>query len=127
MGRDFLHVLYTAFRSLKLYPVENAQVQKALDELTSTTKHLLDVEKEVELRLQGEFLFVNSTRLRLDLDNYASFSHTLGGLRQRGIGARPVDEGVERKELQIFASLLPSYATTETTPNKDVDLSPKTS
>src|SRR5213082_2261491 len=76
-GRDFLVVLYTAVRSLKLYPIENAQVQKALDDLTTTTKHLLDVEKEIELRLQGEFIFVNSTRLRLDLDNYASFSHIL--------------------------------------------------
>src|SRR6266702_3999248 len=86
-GRDLLIVLYTAFRSLKLYPVENAQVQKALDELLETTKHLLDVEREIELRMQGEFIFVNATRLRLDLDNYASFSHILGVLRQCGIGA----------------------------------------
>src|SRR5439155_1725521 len=61
-GRDFLVVLYTAVRSLKLYPIENAQVQKALDDLTATTKHLLDVEKEIELRLQGEFIFVTSAR-----------------------------------------------------------------
>src|SRR6266581_1656787 len=87
-GRDFLVVLYTAVRSLKLYPIENAQVQKALDDLTTTTKHLLDVEKEIELRLQGEFIFVNSTRLRLDLDNYASFSHILGVLRQREAAKR---------------------------------------
>src|SRR5207247_2792427 len=33
-GREFLVVLYTAVRSLKLYPIENAQVQKALDDLT---------------------------------------------------------------------------------------------
>src|SRR5437660_12783399 len=105
-GRDFLVVLYTAFRSLKLYPVENAQVQKALDDLAQTTKHLLDVEKELELRLQGEFIFVNSTRLRLDLDNYASFSHILGVLRQCGVGAVRIDEGVERKQLQIFVSML---------------------
>src|SRR5213079_1161266 len=109
-GRDFLVVLYTAVRSLKIYPIENAQVQKALDDLTTTTKHLLDVEKEIELRLQGEFIFVNSTRLRLDLDNYASFSHILGVLRQSGIGAVRIDEGVERKQLQIFVSLLLSDA-----------------
>src|SRR6267143_1386378 len=35
-GREFLVVLYTAVRSLKLYPIENAQVQKALDEVTAT-------------------------------------------------------------------------------------------
>jgi HD-GYP domain-containing protein (c-di-GMP phosphodiesterase class II) len=119
--------LYTAFRSLKLYPVENAQVQKALDELHGTTKHLLDVEKELELRLQGEFLFVNSTRLRLDLDNYASFSHILGVLRQCGIGAVRVDEGVDRRQLQVFVSLLLSYATKEATPNKVFELGQKLS
>src|SRR5437016_364523 len=126
-GREFLVVLYTAVRSLKLYPLENAQVQKALDDLTATTKHLLDVEKEIELRLQGEFIFVNSTRLRLDLDNYASFSHILGVLRQSGIGAVRIDEGVERKQLQIFVSLLLSYAAKEVTATKVFELAQKLS
>ena len=124
-GREFLVVLYTSFRSLKLYPIENAQVQKALDDLAATTKHLLDVEKELELRLQGEFLFVNSTRLRLDLDNYASFSHILGVLRQCGVGAVRIDEGVDRKQLQVFVSLLLSYAAKEANPNKVFELGQK--
>src|SRR5438876_354042 len=114
-GRDFLVVLYTAVRSLKLYPIENAQVQKALDDLTATTKHLLDVEKEIELRLQGEFIFVNSTRLRLDLDNYASFSHILGVLRQRGLadgphhaaGLRRVHVHALRQRLHLLGRLGP--------------------
>ena len=126
-GRDFLVVLYTAVRSLKLYPIENAQVQKALDDLTATTKHLLDVEKEIELRMQGEFIFVNSTRLRLDLDNYASFSHILGVLRQCGIGAVRIDEGVERKQLQIFVALLLSYAAKDATATKIFELAQKLS
>jgi HD-GYP domain-containing protein (c-di-GMP phosphodiesterase class II) len=124
-GRDFLVVLYTAFRSLKLYPLENAQVQRALDDLVATTKQLLDVEREIELRLQGEFIFVNSTRLRLDLDNYASFSHILGVLRQCGIGAVRVDEGVDRGQLQTFVSLLLVYAAKEVTPEKVHELSKK--
>ena len=92
-GRDFLIVFYTALRSLKLYPIENDQVQKALDDLAASTKHLLEVEKELEVRLQSEFIFVNSTRLRLDLDNYASFSHILSVFRQCGVGAVRIDEG----------------------------------
>src|SRR2546427_95626 len=124
-GRDFLIVLYTAFRSLKLYPIENTQVQKALDDLAATTKHLLDVEKELEIRLQGEFIFVNSTRLRLDLDNYASFSHILNVLQQCGIGAVRLDEGVDRRQLQVFVSLLLVYAAKEANPNKLFELSQK--
>ena len=124
-GRDFLLVLYTALRSLKLYPIENDQVQKALDDLAASTKHLLDVEKELEVRLQSEFIFVNSTRLRLDLDNYASFSHILSVFLQCGVGAVRIDEGVDRKQLQIFAALLLSYAAKEPSPSKALELSQK--
>jgi len=124
-GREFLVMLYTAFRSLKLYPIENAQVQKALDELAGATKHILDVERELEVRLQGEFIFVNSTRLRLDLDNYASFSHILGVFRQCGIGAVRIDEGADRRQLQVFVSLLLSYAAKESNPNKVFELAQK--
>ena len=126
-GRDFLIVLYTAFRSLKLYPIENAQVQKALDELLVTIKHLLDVEREIELRMQGEFIFVNSTRLRLDLDNYASFSHILGVFRQCGIGGIRFDEGVDRRMLQIFVSLLLSYAAKDVPTDKLAEIAQKMS
>src|SRR5439155_9479168 len=99
--------------------------QKALDDLAAATKHLLDVERELEVRMQGEFIFVNSTRLRLDLDNYASFSHILGLFRQCGIGAVRVDEGVDRRQLQIFVSLLLSYAAKEANPNKVFELGQK--
>src|SRR5207247_6971774 len=124
-GRDFLVVLYTRVSSAQLLPIENTQVQKALDDVAATTKQLLDVERELEVRIQGEFIFVNSTRLRLDLDNYASFSHILNVLRQCGIGAVRVDEGVDRKQLQVFVSLLLSYAAKEANPNKLFELSQK--
>src|SRR5947208_16418526 len=75
--REFLVVLYTASRSLKLYPIENAKVQKALDDLAATTKQLLDVKRDLELRMHGQFIFVNASSLRLDLDICASLSHIL--------------------------------------------------
>src|SRR5256885_9440450 len=126
-GRDFLVVLYTAFRSLKLYPIENQQVQKALDDLAATTKQLLDVEQELEVRLQGEFIFVNSTRLRLDLDNYASFSHVLSVFRQCGVGAVRIDTGVDRRQMQILVGLLLSYSQKEASPAKVFKLGTKLS
>jgi HD-GYP domain-containing protein (c-di-GMP phosphodiesterase class II) len=121
-GREFLVTFYAALRSLRLYPVENDQVQKALDDLTASGKNLLQIEGEVEVRLQGEFIFVNSTRLRLDLDNYASFGHVLGTFRQCGIGTMRVDNAVERREWQVFVSLLLNFATREANPNKLYEL-----
>jgi HD-GYP domain-containing protein (c-di-GMP phosphodiesterase class II) len=109
-GRDFLVTFYTALRSLKLYPLENAQVQKSLDDLCNTAQSILDREQEIDLRVTGEFLFVNSTRLRLDLENYASFSHVLGVLRGAGVGLVRAEQGSDRREWTTALSLLLSTA-----------------
>jgi HD-GYP domain-containing protein (c-di-GMP phosphodiesterase class II) len=121
-GRQFLLGLYAALRSLKLYPVENEQVQRTLDELQHVALDLLRIEDALELRISGEFIFVNSTRLRLNLDNYASFSHVLTTLRQSGIGTVSVGEGVERREWQVFISLLLAASVREPSTNKLAEL-----
>jgi HD-GYP domain-containing protein (c-di-GMP phosphodiesterase class II) len=109
-GRQLLLALYTALRSLKLYPVENATVQKALDDLEATARALVALESDLELRLAGDFIFVNATRLRLELDNYAAFSQILAALRGFSIGTLRVHAGVDRREWQILLSLLLSLA-----------------
>ncbi|MGH7617573.1 MAG: HD domain-containing phosphohydrolase [Gemmatimonadaceae bacterium] len=105
-GRQLIFTTYGALRAVKLYPVENAAVQKALAELTHQTRELLGSEGELELRMSGEFIFVNQTRLRLDLDNFASFSHLLSLFRASGVGAVTISEGVGPKDWLIFLSLL---------------------
>jgi HD-GYP domain-containing protein (c-di-GMP phosphodiesterase class II) len=108
-GRALLLDFYTALRSLKLYPVENATVQKALADLDATTRALLAIESDLEIRLAGDFIFVNATRLRLELDNYASFSHILVVLRAFEIGGLRI-HGSDRREWQILLSLLLSIS-----------------
>ncbi len=117
-GRQFLLNLYASLRSLKLYPIENEQVQRALDDLHQAAWALLRVEDQLEVRISGEFIFVNSTRLRLNLDNYATFSHVLGALRQNGVGVIGVDPAVERREWQVFVSLLLTGTMREPGPNR---------
>jgi HD-GYP domain-containing protein (c-di-GMP phosphodiesterase class II) len=109
-GRALLLALYAALRSLKMYPLENATVQKSLDDLDAAATSLCKLEVDVEIRIAGDFLFVNSTRLRVELDNYASFSHVLTLLRAFEIGILHIRSGMERREWQIFLSLLLSIS-----------------
>src|SRR5260370_4176054 len=81
-GRDLIVSLYATLRSLKLYPVENTQGQRSLDDLAKTAAALLAVEYECDIRLAGDFVAVNSTPLRRGLDNYAAFSPVRGALLQ---------------------------------------------
>ncbi len=116
-GQDFLVGFYTAIRSLELYPLENEQTQKSLDELTRSAKVVIDRESELEVRISGQLLFVNSTRLRLDHKNYASSTYVINTLRRLGVGAMNAMHGVDRKEWQVFISVLLPFAARSSAPN----------
>jgi HD-GYP domain-containing protein (c-di-GMP phosphodiesterase class II) len=105
-GKAFILAFYGALRAIKLYPIENAAVVKALEDLTSVTHALLHQERDLEFRTAGEFIFINSTRLRLDLDNYASFSQLLTLFRSAGIGSLRVAETVGARDWLVFLSLI---------------------
>ncbi len=105
-GRGFLLAFYAALRALKLYPLENATTQRALDDLLASARALLDRELSIQVRLAGDFIFVNQTRLRLELDNYASFSHILTMFRAFEIGTLRIQQGVERREFQSLLGIL---------------------
>ena len=69
----------------------------------------------MELRASNEFIFVNATRLRLDLDNYASFSHLLSVFRGSGIAVLRVHQRADAKQwLTLLSTLL---APTRESPN----------
>jgi HD-GYP domain-containing protein (c-di-GMP phosphodiesterase class II) len=106
VGRDMIRDLYAALRAIKLYPVENAAVQKALSELAARANDILRAEEELHLRVSAEFIFVNAVRLRIDLDNYASFSHILTIFRTNGAGSLDVHEGATIKDWMILLSVL---------------------
>jgi len=86
LGRAFVLALCGALRNVRMYPAENPVVQRSLQELTALSAELLDDDDELELRVAGEFLFINQTRLRLDLDNYATVNFLIAQLRASGTG-----------------------------------------
>jgi HD-GYP domain-containing protein (c-di-GMP phosphodiesterase class II) len=105
-GRGFIISLHAALRAIRLYPLENTAVQNAVDDLTKVAGDLIAREHELEIRVSGEFVFVNTVRLRLDLDNYASFSQLLSLFRSSGIGSLHLQTKPVAKEWQRFLALL---------------------
>jgi len=109
-GRSLIFALHGALRAIKLYPLENAAVQKALAEVTSQARNILSFEDSIEIRVAGDVIYVNATRLRLDLENFASFSHLLSVFRTSQVGAIHIDKEVEQRDWLIFLSQLQTPA-----------------
>src|SRR5688572_22959611 len=106
LGRSFVTALNASAQSLKLYPIENATVQNVLEELRKIVARILDREQQFDLRLVGDFLFLNDARLRLDLSDYASFAQVAALLSRHGVGEIEMDREVARNDLARLVSLL---------------------
>jgi HD-GYP domain-containing protein (c-di-GMP phosphodiesterase class II) len=105
-GRRLLTSFYGALSALKLYPVENETVQQALSELHALVERVVNVDGGAEVRVVGEFFFLNETRLRLDLSNFATFGSFASALQTHSIGAVEILPGIERREWAPFLSML---------------------
>jgi hypothetical protein len=67
---------------------------------------VLEREGVLELRVVGDFLFLNDARLRLELSDYSAFSYVLSALARHGIGRIEMGAGMARQDLAPFLSLL---------------------
>ena len=106
LGGKLLTGIHVVLRSMRLYPVENEQVQQAIDDLHTQMNTFLDGEGAFELHIAGDFFFLNEMRLRLDLSNFSTFGNLASVLTGHGIGEVGVLPGVKREEWAAFAALL---------------------
>jgi HD-GYP domain-containing protein (c-di-GMP phosphodiesterase class II) len=107
-GRDFIISFYGTLRAIKLYPLEHTAVQRSLVELSGIAREIVARERDLEFRFSGEFIFINNTRLRLDLTNYGSFGYLLKICREAGIGVIRLHEDASERTWRVFLSLLES-------------------
>lgn len=105
-GRRILAAFYSALSALKLYPVENETVQTALTELHGLIERVVQNDGTAEVRVVGDFFFLNETRVRLDLTNFSTFGSFARALQDHGIGTVEVHHGIERSEWAPFISML---------------------
>jgi HD-GYP domain-containing protein (c-di-GMP phosphodiesterase class II) len=105
-GRDLLFALHGALRALKLYPLENQAVQKALAELHQVSHSIIQQEGGLTLRYVRDFCFVNDLRLRVDLASYAIFGSVGRALQAHGIGQIDVEAIPAPQEWTALLTLL---------------------
>lgn len=106
VARGLVVGLHAALRAVRLYPVENMAVQKALAELGAAAERVMQADNSCELRRVGDYLFVNETRIRLGLDNYAAVTYLLGLLREAGIGGVRINQLPQPREWVVLIAFL---------------------
>ncbi len=104
-AKALVTTLHSALRAVRLYPVENSAVHKAVAELQKAMLRCAD-DDVCAVRRTGDWVFVNETRVRLGLDNYAAVAYVLGLLRDACIGGVVVRGAVESRAWVVLLALL---------------------
>ena len=84
-GREIATLLQAASRSVRLYPASNPQVRRTVAEFTTAVRHIFDADERFELRIAGDFLFINDLRLRLERDETSAIEFVRSYLRDSGV------------------------------------------
>ena len=101
---SFLPALYEAIRTVKLNPVETAEVTGYFEDLAGAASVVFDLDGAFEMRIRGRLLYLNASRLYLDLDNFASFGLVVATLSDAGVAWLRMEKPVGGGEWKTFIS-----------------------
>jgi HD-GYP domain-containing protein (c-di-GMP phosphodiesterase class II) len=121
LGRVYVLAFAGALRNLKLYPVENAAVQKGVLDLVNVTSEVLKLSQELDLRLSGDALFMNGSQLRLEADNFASFKMVADKLRANGVGELHLEAPPLPRDYIVLLSTLQQESAGPRAPEERLD------
>jgi HD-GYP domain-containing protein (c-di-GMP phosphodiesterase class II) len=106
MGRAFVVAFSATLRNLRTYPADNPVVLKSIDELAALCNEYVLSDGVFDFHVAGEFLFVNATRLRLDIETWSIFDLARETLRLNGTGQLRADRATTAPEWSLFMRLL---------------------
>ena len=112
---SFLPAVYKAIRAVKRHRNEAAEVRENLEDLARTASAIFDLDGAFELRISARRLYLNASRLYLDLENFASFDLVVATLVDAGVGWVRMEAPVDSREWKTLISRLVLFGTRERT------------
>jgi len=102
LGTGILSAMYSAVRSLQLYPAENEVVTNALRDVAEQATVILEREGGLSIWFAGNYVFVNDLQVRLDLQDYAALAAFRSVFRSHGVGRMEADPKASADDWRSF-------------------------
>ena len=113
---SFLPALYEAIRTVKLHPVATADLRQNLEDLAEAASVIFVLDGAFEIRIRGRLLYLNASRLYLDLDNFASFGLVVAALSDAGVAWVRMEKPAGGGEWETFISEVLRFGAPEPEP-----------
>ena len=113
LRKTLLSALCESIRATKLNAIKTVGQWEALQELGVAGARILEKERRFEVRLSGQQLYVNDTRLHLDIENFASLGLVVATFQRVGVGWIRMEAAAGSSEWMTLVSELVSFSAPE--------------
>lgn len=108
LARDVVKGLNVALRTARIHDLRNEAVGQAVDSLATAMNELFRLGGAFTIKVLGEYLFWNDTRLRSDAGSHSVFEAVCREMRHRGLGSLSVSQGVDAEMVRFLVLVLNS-------------------
>jgi HD-GYP domain-containing protein (c-di-GMP phosphodiesterase class II) len=105
LGKNLVNQLAILIKTAHIHEATNVAMVQPTERLINTIKELTQAEGEVSLRLEGDYLFLDEMKLKMDIEGFVSFMFIIDEFKKREIGAITFESGVEAEEIKRFCGL----------------------
>lgn len=102
LGKHLVNQLYVLMKTARSYDPTNSALKSPLEGVIAALKDP-GMKPEVSLRLRGDYLFLDETRLKLDIEGFQSFLWLAEEIKRRGIGGILFTRSVQPETVKRFA------------------------
>jgi hypothetical protein len=99
LGRRLVSHFYKVAKTVGMFGFSNVITKEAVVTFMETSTNLLRHHDEVLLQTASDCLFVNETRLKINIEGFSSFKFLIEELKRRGIGGLSFRRGLSETDL----------------------------
>lgn len=102
LGKTLANQLYVLMKTARTYDPTNSALKSPLEGVMAALKDP-GMKPEVSLRVRGDHLFLDDTRLKLDIEGFQSFLWLIEEMKRRAIGGIAFTRAVQPETVKRFA------------------------
>ncbi|HUK57241.1 MAG TPA: HD domain-containing phosphohydrolase [Nitrospiria bacterium] len=105
-GKELVNQFYILMKTAQIHEPTNVAMEAPIENVLRTLRALWQWSDDAYLRLEGDYLFLDELKLKMDIDGFTSFASLIESLKQLRIGGILFKRSSTVEELKRFVYIL---------------------
>jgi len=105
-GKELVNQFYILIKTAQIHEPTNVAMETPIENVFRTLRGVWQWSDDAYLRLEGDYLFLDELKLKMDIDGFTSFTSLIDALKQLQIGGILFKKSSTVEELKRFVYIL---------------------